>query len=276
MAVNDRVTLFFDDFTSSELDCSKWNVRTTERPVNSEQQAYVDSGETIRLVHDGMDPSVNGALAIHGFYRPGFRSAGGETFDFISGRIDTRAKVEIGWGTISSRIKLPAGQGVWPAFWALGAGGWPGVGEIDVMENVGERDWVSMALHGTGYSGETPLVNRKYYPPGTDCTSWHVYSVEWTPSELAFRVDGELGYRVTRTMVEHYGPWAFDGTKYLILNLALGGTYPFKTNGAREPYFGIPQATLDLIIAGEAVMLVDWVKVEQRTTGPDGPPDRLP
>jgi beta-glucanase (GH16 family) len=261
------VTLFFDDFTSKKLDRSKWNVRTTERPFNSEQQAYVDSEETISIVHDGLDDGAsgaNGALAIRGLYRPGSRSAGGGTFDFVSGRIDTREKVEVACGMISARIKLPTGDGIWPAFWALGTpGGWPGVGEIDVMENVGERDWVSMALHGNGYSGETPLVNKRYFPAGDDGTTWHVYSVEWTPNELAFRVDGELGYHVTRAMVEHYGPWAFDGNKYLILNLALGGTYPFKSNGAREPYFGLPKATVDRIIAREAVLLVDWVKVEK-------------
>jgi beta-glucanase (GH16 family) len=257
------VTIFFDDFTGEKLDRSTWNVRTTERPYNSEQQAYVDSEETIGLVRDGLAGGANGALAIRGIYRPGSRSAGGETFDFISARIDTREKVEVAGGTISARIKLPTGQGIWPAFWALGAGAWPGVGEIDVMENVGERDWVSVALHGNGYSWETPLVNRRYFPAGNDGTGWHVYSVEWTPAELVFRVDGEVSYRVTRTMVEHYGAWAFDGNKYLILNMALGGTYPFKTNGAREPYFGLPRATVDRIRAGEALLLVDWVKVEK-------------
>ena len=135
---NERVTLFFDDFTSSSLDRSVWNVRATEVPYNREQQAYVDSEETIRLVQDGMGKGVNGALAIHGLYRPGSVSAGGGRFDFISGRIDTRTKVEFAPGTISARIKLAEGQGIWPALWALGtSGGWPGAGEIDVMENVG-------------------------------------------------------------------------------------------------------------------------------------------
>lgn len=263
MTGNHRVTLFFDDFTSPVLDRSAWNVRTTETPFNQEQQAYIDSEDTVRVTRDGLGDAARGALAIRGLYRPGARSAGGGTFDFVSGRVDTRGKVEVVYGTISARIRLPAGQGIWPAFWALGAGGWPGVGEIDVMENVGERDWVSMALHGTGYAGETPLVNRRYFPPGEDAASWHVYSVDWAPSELTFRVDGHPAYRVTRTMVEHYGPWAFDGPKFLILNLALGGTYPFKTNGAREPYFGIPRSTLEHIQAGEALMLVDWVKIEQ-------------
>ncbi len=266
MTSTEGALLFFDDFSGTELDRSTWNVRTTDHPVNREVQAYVDSPETIQLVPHTQDDTANGVLAIRAHYRPGTVAAGGDRFDFISGRIDTRAKVEVACGTISARIKCPAGQGLWPAFWALGAGRWPDVGEIDVMENVGEPEWVGVALHGTGYSGETPLVNRMYFPAGEGSTSWHVYSVDWSDSQLVFRVDGKVAYRATRQMVEHYGKWAFQGKKYLILNLALGGTYPFKTNGAREPYLGIPAPTLERIVAGEAVLLVDWVKVEQCRT----------
>lgn len=57
--------------------------------------------------------------------------------------------------------------------------------------------------------GDAAVVNRKYFPAGEDAASWHVYSVDWTPTELIFRVDGELAYRVTRTMVEHYGNFVF-------------------------------------------------------------------
>ena len=70
------------------------------------------------------------------------------------------------------------------------------------MEYVGEPDWASAAVHGPGYSGETPLVNRKCFQKGSDATSWHVYSVDWTASSLLFRIDGELAYRVSRRMVD--------------------------------------------------------------------------
>src|SRR5205807_1511303 len=153
---------------------------------------------------------------------------------------------EFTYGTAAARMKLPAGSGFWPAFWALGNGDWPDTGEIDVMENVGEPDWFSVALHGPRYSGETPLVNRHYFPAGKDATEWHVYSVDWTKDSLLFRVDGLLVYRATRPMVEHFGRWAYDNPKYLILNLALGGAYPIKTNGVKSPYPGIPQSTVDL------------------------------
>ena len=118
-----------------------------------------------------------------------------------------------------------------------------------------------VALHGPGYSGETPLVNKAFFPEGEGSDGWHVYSVDWTDDALLFRLDGRLIYRATRPMVEHYGRWAFDNPKYLILNLALGGAYPVKTNGVTEPYPGMPQSTVDLIRADRGEVLVDWVLV---------------
>jgi len=254
-------TIFFDDFTGGQLDRSAWNVRVTGATVNNEQQAYVDSSQTISVAPDGSIPDSHGVLVIQPRFSPGFLTPDGRKFDFLSGRIDTREKVRFTYGTVEARIMLCGGAGLWPAFWALGDAPWPGCGEIDIMENVGEPDWVSAALHGPGYSGETALTNRLYFPPGDDVTRWHVYSVEWTAQSLVFRVDGRTLYRVSRAMVEFLGPWAYDSQKYLILNLALGGTFPFKTNGVRHPYQGIPPETVARIQAGHARMLVDWVKV---------------
>ena len=244
--------VFFDDFSAPTLDRTKWNVEVTGRWVNDEQQAYVDSEEVIHV--------DDGVLVIEARPRPGFVTAEGRKFDFVSGRINTMGKAEFTSGTISARIQLPEGSGLWPAFWALGTGRWPETGEIDIMEYVGEPDWVSAALHGPGYSGETPLVNKLYLTPDGDATEWHVYSVAWDSAGFVFRVDDQLMYRATRTMVEHYGAWAFDNPKYLILNLALGGAYPVKINGVREPR-GLPPSTADLIREGRARMLVDWVRV---------------
>ncbi len=255
-------TLFFDDFSGPTLDRTKWNVRVTGETVNDEQQAYVDSPDTVRLVRGAeAEGAQNGAIVIQPRFRPGFRTPEGRKFDFVSGRMDTKGKFEFTYGTAAARMKLPAGEGFWPAFWALGNGDWPDTGEIDIMENVGEPDWTSVALHGPKYFGETPLVNRVYFPPGRDITGWHVYSVDWTRDALVFRIDGALAYRATRPMVEHFGRWAFDNPKYLILNLAIGGAYPEKTSGVRKPYFGLPQKTVDLIKSGAPRVMVDWVRV---------------
>ena len=144
-------TVFFDDFNRPALDRSAWNVRVTGVTVNEEQQAYVDSEETISLGLDGKAVEANGVLIIQPRFRPGFLTPEGRRFDFISGRIDTRERVQFTYGTVEARIMVDGGAGLWPAFWALGAEGqWPDSGEIDIMENVGEPDWVSAALHGPG------------------------------------------------------------------------------------------------------------------------------
>jgi beta-glucanase (GH16 family) len=254
--------IFFDDFSSEKLDRSKWNVESTGKTVNNEQQAYIDSPETI-YIDQGYPGASYGALVIHPGFQQGYTTQDGRSFDFISGRINTRNKMEFTFGCVSARISLPSGPGLWPAFWVLGASGnWPGCGEIDVMENVGEPDWASVAVHGPGYSGETPLVNKKYFSLNNLTTNWHIYSLEFTGANgFVFKIDGELIYRVTRPMVEFYGPWVFSDPKFIILNFALGGTYPFKTNGIRSPYYGIPEKTVQSIQNNEVKMLVDWVKV---------------
>lgn len=254
--------IFYDDFSSESLDRSKWNVEITGKPVNNEQQAYIDSPETVYIDQDCPDTS-RGALVIHARSQEGYITPQGRSFDFVSGRINTRNKMEFTYGSVSARIRLSAGTGLWPAFWALGTNGdWPGCGEIDVMENVGETDWASAAVHGPGYSGETPLVNKKFFHPSYLTTNWHIFTLEFSVAKgLLFKFDGELIYRVTRPMVEFYGSWVFSEPKYLTLNLALGGTYPFKTNGVRSPYYGIPEETVLSIKNNDAKMLVDWVKV---------------
>lgn len=255
-------TLFFDDFSEPALDRNLWNVIVTGFTVNNEQQAYIDSQKTLYTVN-GIEAqgANNGALVIKALYQPDFKTPEGKTFDFVSGRINTSDKVTFTYGTAAARMKLPPGSGLWPAFWALGNGRWPETGEIDIMEYVGEADWTGVALHGPGYFGETPLVNKVYFPKDNEATNWHIYSVDWTPEGFNFKVDGKLIYRVTRAMVEHYGAWAFDNPKFIILNLALGGAYPVKTNGVEAPYHGIPASTVQLIKEEKAKVLVDWVLI---------------
>lgn len=100
--------------------------------MNNEQQAYVDSKETIEVVSGAAaEGAENGAIAIRPRFRRGFVTPEGRSFDFTSGRLESRGKVEFTYGTASARIKLSAGAGLWPAFWALGAGRWPDTGEMD-------------------------------------------------------------------------------------------------------------------------------------------------
>ncbi|MBA8826164.1 beta-glucanase (GH16 family) [Saccharopolyspora lacisalsi] len=261
---------FFDDFSGASIDRSKWTVEVTGEnfgTVNSEQQAYVDSPDTLYVDQDAAG-SQNGALAIHPRYRPGYQAPDGNTYDFVSGRLKSQGKMEFTYGTYSVRLKLPEGAsapGLWPAAWSLGSNigsgaPWPECGEIDLMEHVGEP-WTSVALHGPGYSGDTPITGQQNFSGGNP-GGWHVYSVDWRPDGLTFSVDGTEFYRVSKADVERYGRWVFDSPQFSVLNFALGGSYPHGVNGVNEPYFGLPQSTVDKVKSGNVRYLVDWVRVE--------------
>ena len=262
----DRELVFAEEFNSGGLDRKTWNVIGMDFWVNNEQQAYVDSPDTIQF-EDGVVGADGGALVLRPVYRPKVDTRKDRNADFISGRLESQHKAEFTYGRVEARIKMPDAEGVWPAFWMLGNGQWPDTGEIDIMEYVGEKDWTGVALHGPGYSGETPIVNKFFFDPRTDATDWHVYAIEWTKDAILFEVDGRLTYRATRPMIERYGEWRFDTPKFLILNLALGGAYPYKTNMIEKPYNGLPQSTVDAILAGEIAMYVDWVRVYEPLEG---------
>jgi beta-glucanase (GH16 family) len=256
--------VFYDDFNQDKIDRSKWNFEITGMHFNDELQAYVDTPSTAFIAHGAdAEGADGGALVIRPQSAPGFVTKDGQHFDFISSRMTTQNKFQFTYGTAEARIKLTDGAGLWPAWWLLGTENWPLTGETDIMEYIGEKDWVSAAVHGPGYSGETPFVNRQYFDADKDVTHWHTYAVDWTPDELDFKYDGKLMFRVTKTMAQHYGKWAFDNQQYLILNFALGGGYPVKINGVKQPY-GLPQSTVELVKNGQAKMLVDWVRVTQR------------
>lgn len=261
-AKQDGQVVFFDDFTTGSLDRTKWNVEVTGMHGNNELQAYVDSSATISFVSGkNAEGAENGALLLRPIHTPNFVTTDGKKFDFISGRINTKSKSEFTYGTISARIKLTDGAGLWPAWGMLGSGTWPETGEIDIMEYAGEKDWASAAVHGKGYSGDAGIVDRVYFPDSSNVTQWHIYSVDWSPESLVFKYDGITILRVTKPMTQFFGEWAFNNPKFLILNFAVGGVYPFKINGIKEPYHGLSSSALAAIKDGKSKMLVDWVKV---------------
>ena len=257
VAQSNKKVLFFDDFTSANLDRSKWNVIITGDHFNDELQAYIDSASTLFL--------ENGCLVFRPQYSPGFITKDGKRFDFTSARITTQNKFDFAYGTAEAKIKLTKGSGLWPAWWMLGNQIWPATGEIDIMENIGESDWANVAVHGPGYSGETPFVNRQYFNASNDVTNWHVYAVEWSPTEMIFKYDGIIMYKVSKTMINHYGKWVFDEPKHLLLNFAVGGIYPAKINGIKGKgvKYGLPESTAELIKNSKVKMWVDWVKVSR-------------
>lgn len=171
---------------------------------------------------------------------------------YTSARLSTAGLREFRYGRIEARMKLPAGQGLWPAFWMLGSSfptaGWPAAGEIDVMEARGQDPTtVQGSLHGPGYSGGAALT-RRHTPPATRFDdSFHVFGVEWTSDRIDYFVDGERFFVVRRSDVP--GPWVFDRPFFIVINLAVGGTFvgPVGTGTA------FPQT-----------LVVDWVRVYSR------------
>ena len=252
---------FFDDFSTSTLDSAKWNIETTGMHFNNELQAYVDSATTLSFISGAAEGAQNGALVLQPQFTPGFVTKDGQKFDFISARINTKNKFDFLYGSASARIKLTAGAGLWPAWWMLGNGNWPETGEVDIMENIGEKDWANAAVHGKGYSGDAGLVNKQYFAANNDVTNWHTYAVDWTPDSMVFKYDDIPMFRVTKTMTQFFGDWAFATPKHLLLNFAVGGIYPFKINGIKSPYYGLSAPTFTAIKNKESKMMVDWVRI---------------
>ncbi|WP_136518188.1 glycoside hydrolase family 16 protein [Cellulomonas telluris] len=170
---------------------------------------------------------------------------------YTSARLQTNDKVEIRYGRVEARIQIPRGQGIWPAFWMLGAdfpqNAWPNSGEIDVMENIGrEPHLVHGTIHGPGYSGGAGLLGTYQHPQGWSfADTFHTFAVDWRPGEITWSVDGNVYHRVTPASLGGRA-WVFDKPFFLILNVAVGGQWP-----------GYPDATTQL----PQQMKVDYVRV---------------
>jgi beta-glucanase (GH16 family) len=226
----------FDGPEGLSPDSSKWTYDIGTDWGNAQLEYDTDRPENVSL--DGA-----GHLVITARKEQYLGSA------YTSARIVTRGLFERAYGRYEARIRLPWGQGIWPAFWLLGANietvGWPACGEIDIMEYRGqEPSTLHGSLHGPGYSGLRALTKRyRLYNDRFD-TGFHTFAVEWEPNEIRWFVDGTLYQTVARADVP--GEWVYDAPFYIILNLAVGGHWVGAPNA--ETVF--PQQ-----------MIVDWVRV---------------
>ena len=166
------------------------------------------------------------------------------------------------YGRLEARIKLPFGQGVWPAFWMLGENigsvGWPDCGEVDIMENFGTfNNNVSVnngTAHGPGYSGGNGIGQAYTLPFGEKVADdFHVYAIEWSQNSMEWFVDGASYHKVTPASIPSGQKWVFNAPFFLLLNLAIGGSNTFL--GTPDPKAPFPVQD----------MLVDYVRVYQAT-----------
>lgn len=215
---------------TAELGGSGWG--------NEELQYYTDRASNVSV--DG-----NGNLAI---------TARREEFGgraYTSGRIITANKFERAYGRFEARIRLPRGQGVWPAFWLLGNDfaqvSWPECGEIDILEQRGQQPAiVHGTLHGPGYSGADGLSSSHAITSEDPTESFHVYAVVWRPGRITWFVDDVQYHERTTGSIPEWGRWVYDHPFFIILNVAVGGHFVGPPN-AETP---LPQT-----------MLVDYVRV---------------
>lgn len=174
---------------------------------------------------------------------------------YTSARLNTLGKFTQQYGRFEARIKIPGGQGIWPAFWMVGANinqvGWPACGEIDIMEHINHDIPVVETLHMPNQTGaDAPIGNNYTLPGNADPTAdYHLYAAEWEPDVIRFYVDGTLTHSITRDMLASTSQWVFDHPFYLILNTAVGGTWP-----------GYPDSTTVFPV----YMYVDYVRVYMR------------
>ena len=176
----------------------------------------------------------------------------GGTTNYYSARMLTKGKSSWTHGRVEARIKIPYGQGIWPAFWMLGANigpvPWPNCGEIDIMENIGrEPNIVHGTIHGPGYSGGGGIggpYSLQTNAPFAD--DFHVYAVEWTTNQMKWFVDGVQYFSVTSSRLPPGTTWVFTQPQFILLNLAVGGQWPGNPDGTTV----FPQR-----------MIVDYVRV---------------
>jgi beta-glucanase (GH16 family) len=256
--------VWYDEFNSTDgttPDPKKWNYdlggngwgnHELEFYTNHPQNAQIKSGNLVITAQKESVTDKDG------------------TRDYTSARIKTQNLFAQAYGRFESRIKIPKGEGMWPAFWMLGEDiatvGWPRCGEIDIMENIGkEPATVHASLHGAAASGTDPDnkkatadLTRIFSLPNNPNLSddFHIYAVEWEPTTLRFFIDKENYATFTKAEWSQNAPWPFDHKFFLILNLAVGGDWP----GPPDANTVFPQQ-----------MLVDYVRVYSRDASDPSP-----
>lgn len=210
-----------DEFDSTSLNLNNWTRETGGHGWgNNEWEYYTD-----REVNSYIE---NGKLVIKAMQE----SYGGKSY--TSARLKTQNKKFWKYGKIEARLKLPFGQGIWPAFWMLGQNfssvGWPACGEIDIMEMIGGNGR-EKTVHGTTHwdnNGQHAQYGGSYtLPSGIFADDFHTFAIEWNESSIKWYVDNIHFHTIS---ISTSGLSEFHEDFFIILNLAVGGNWPGYPN----------------------------------------------
>jgi beta-glucanase (GH16 family) len=250
-AASSKWTLvWFDEFNGadgSRPDKSKWVYDIgSDAWGNAEEECYTDRAD---------NSVIRGGNLVITARKESIKCPKGADKPYTSARLKTLGLFSQAYGRFEARIKVPRGQGMWPAFWMLGEDipkvGWPASGEIDIMEIIGKDPSTAYgSLHGPGYNGSRGY-RGEYRLPGTVefADAFHTFSIEWEPNVVRFYVDDDLYATQTPKKLPPDGKWVFDHPFFIILNCAVGGSWP-----------GSPDATTQF----PQEMLIDYVRVYKR------------
>ena len=223
-----------DEFNSSTLDASKWNYEVNgDGGGNNELQYYTNATENC-FIQDS-------CLVIQALNKNYMGK------DYTSARLNSNGKGDWKYGRFEARAKLPYGQGLWPAIWLLPTdlvyGGWPLSGEIDIMEELGQK---ANKVYGTIHYGSPHQQQGGSYtlPTGYFLSNFHVFVCEWDSASISFFVDDTKYFTA-------YVSKPFDQRFHFILNVAVGGNWP----GSPDYTTAFPQQ-----------MVIDYVRVFQKIT----------
>jgi beta-glucanase (GH16 family) len=235
----------FSSANGSAIDSTKWTYDLGGGGWgNQELQSYTSRPQNVQI--------QKGNLVITALPE-NYTGTDGIARNYTSARLKSQNLFAQAYGRFEARIKIPSGQGLWPAFWMLGnditQNGWPKCGEIDIMENIGrEPGTIHGSLHGPSSVAHTSdSTSPVSLPAGQNYSdNFHVYAVEWEPGTVRFYVDSNNYATFTQAQWPAGGQWVFDHPFFILLNVAVGGSWP-----------GSPDATTQF----PQQMLVDYVRV---------------
>ena len=242
-----RTLVWADEFNApndSPVDSSKWVLESGGNGWGNQELEYYTARPQNAFQQDG-----NLVIKV---LEEKYTGPDGVTRNYTSARLKTQGKFAQKYGRFEARIKIPYGQGIWPAFWMLGDDiekkGWPKCGEIDIMENIGkEPAMVHGTIHGPGYSGDKGIGAPFQLPADQRfADDFHVYAVEWKPKAIRFYVDDHLYTTRTPADLPQGAKWVYKHPFFILLNVAVGGGWP----GNPDTSTVFPQT-----------MLVDYVRV---------------